>query len=327
MKKKPLVSIIIPVWNGEQFIADSINSVINQSYKDWELIIIDDGSKDNTLSLIKQYKSDHILIHHQENSGASTARNAGLRIAKGDYIQFLDADDLLSSNKIELQVEALEQNPNYIAVCSTVHFSDKEFPFNSVPSSYEESFIRTNHNPIDFLIKLWGGYDDQGSMVQPNAWLIPKHIIERAGWWDERLSLDDDGEFFARVVLNSKGIIKTEGAYNYYRKFRNSRGNLSSIDSKKAIESLLLSALSKKKLLLSYSNTNSAKQAIQRILFGVALASYPKYPDLTKQAESQFTARNYGRIQIGGNLINFIASNISWKLVRYLQYYKQKFLS
>src|ERR1700744_3507890 len=103
----PLVSIIIPVYNSEKYLSDAIQSAINQTWSDTEIIIIDDGSTDNSLQVAQQFISEKVKIFHQENKGASVARNYGLTKAKGDYIQFLDADDILSNNKIEAQMTVL----------------------------------------------------------------------------------------------------------------------------------------------------------------------------------------------------------------------------
>lgn len=107
---KSLVSIITPMYNNEAVIEETVNSVINQTYSNWELILVDDFSSDATISLVELLvkKDTRIkLFKHQENKGAAQARNLGTKIAKGGYIAFLDADDLWKENKLELQVEVL----------------------------------------------------------------------------------------------------------------------------------------------------------------------------------------------------------------------------
>ncbi|WP_353948977.1 glycosyltransferase family 2 protein [Sporolactobacillus sp. Y61] len=103
MNKKPLVSIIIPVYNAENYIKNCISSILNQSYKNFEVILIDDGSTDYSKRLCEEYakKDARIKLYHQENSGPSTARNLGLHLATGKYIQFVDADDSLENDAIE----------------------------------------------------------------------------------------------------------------------------------------------------------------------------------------------------------------------------------
>jgi glycosyltransferase involved in cell wall biosynthesis len=105
----PTVSIIIPLYNAERFIAETINSVLKQSYSDWELIVIDDGSKDASAKIAEGFLTDkRINYYHQSNSGVSVARNNGISKAKGKYIAFLDADDTWRSDNLELKISVLQ---------------------------------------------------------------------------------------------------------------------------------------------------------------------------------------------------------------------------
>ena len=234
----PLVSVIIPVYNSEKYLGAAIENILSQRYTNIEILVIDDGSSDNSQSVARKFENKKVKIFAQTNKGASAARNNGLRQAKGEYIQFLDADDLLSSNKIEDQVKLLLENPAKIAICPTIHFFDGESL--SEKAITDEWYYNSFNKPSDFLIKLYGGYENEGAMIQPNSWLTPKKIIDKAGFWDERLSLDDDGEFFCRVILASTGIVCSINAINYYRKFRDNN-SLSAQVGDKAIKSALLS--------------------------------------------------------------------------------------
>lgn len=109
-KNKELVSIIVPVYNAEKFIDETINTVLNQSYQDFELILVNDCSKDDSIKLIKKYKDKRIkLLNNESNSGAATSRNNGIKEAKGKYICFLDADDLWDDKKLEKQVKFMQE--------------------------------------------------------------------------------------------------------------------------------------------------------------------------------------------------------------------------
>ncbi|MCB0209229.1 MAG: glycosyltransferase [Anaerolineae bacterium] len=120
MKNHKLVSIIIPVFNGETYIVETIESVFNQTYPSWELIVVDDGSTDDTPHILRAY-NNRIRYIYQPNSGVSAARNHGLRLAQGDYIVFLDADDLLLPNKLADQVACLDAHPTVGSVHSGWH--------------------------------------------------------------------------------------------------------------------------------------------------------------------------------------------------------------
>lgn len=106
-----LVSIIMPAYNSESYIKESINSVIQQTYKTWELIIIDDCSADNTISIVNSFKDERIkIIRNQKNIGAAKSRNRGIQIASGRFIAFLDSDDLWHETKLEIQICFIEEN-------------------------------------------------------------------------------------------------------------------------------------------------------------------------------------------------------------------------
>lgn len=321
MTADPLVSIIIPLFNAEKYIELTIQSAINQSWKNKEIIVIDDGSKDNSYSLACKYEAKNIFIIKQPNKGASSARNMGINLAKGEFIQFLDADDLLSNDKIEKQVLALQKHPHKIAVCSTVHFFDHENHLLCKPSTYEDSFIYDTDDPTEFIIKLWGGFDSNASMIQPNAWLTPISLIKKVGRWNESLSLDDDGEYFAKVILNSAGIVKVSGVFNYYRKQQH-LNNLSSHKSLNHLNSQLTSTLTKKKELFERTTSKAAKQAIHRQLFELIVKSYPKYPSIYKKAMNELPKVNptYFQPGIGGPKIQKIVEIFGWKTARIIQY-------
>ena len=323
---QPLVSIIIPFYNAERYLSETLGSAIAQTWENKEIILVDDGSTDGSVELIGNFKSDQIKLYQQKNKGAAAARNLGLSYAKGEYVQFLDADDLLSKDKIEKQVLALQNHPDQVAVCSTVHFKDNQDPLLLGPSSFEENFIYTTTDPIGFMVKLWGGYDEHASMIQPNAWLTPMHLIQIVGKWNEQLSLDDDGEYFAKIILNSKGIVKVDHVFNYYRK-QLDQNSLSGKKSLQHLKSQLTSTLSKKQELLSRTATKEAKQAIHRQLLELIIKSYPQYASIYKAALKELPNinPNYYQPSIGGPKTQKIVDLFGWKTARIIQYIlKQK---
>ena len=114
----PLVSIITPTYNSQMFLEQTIDSIVNQTYKNWELIIVDDASSDNTVNIINNYVSEFKNIHliqNEINLGAGVARNKGIQAAKGDFIAFLDSDDLWNPNKLKVQIKYMIKN--HLDVC------------------------------------------------------------------------------------------------------------------------------------------------------------------------------------------------------------------
>ncbi len=122
-----MVSIIIPTYNSQSTICRAIDSCLNQTYKDIEIIVINDGSTDNTKDILKRYESEpKVKYVYQKNQERSVARNHGLHMAKGDLIQFLDADDMIHRSKLEKQVNFLQKNKEYFMVYCGVEYKDKK---------------------------------------------------------------------------------------------------------------------------------------------------------------------------------------------------------
>jgi glycosyltransferase involved in cell wall biosynthesis len=249
---RPEVSIIIPAFNSARYIGETIRSVINQSWSEVQIVAVDDGSTDNTLEIIESFKDPRISLVKGNHLGAGAARNAGLREAKGEYIQFLDSDDVLSTDKTETQLKTLRDanSTKTIASCAWVKFENDP----------EEAVLRpenvwTLEDPIEWLICSLSG----GGMMQTGAWLAHRDLIRAAGPWDESLSLHDDGEFFTRVLLQADRQIFVPGPQVYYRVVS---GSLSRKRSRAAIESAYRVCQSRDKHLLAHRDDQKARRAI-----------------------------------------------------------------
>jgi glycosyltransferase involved in cell wall biosynthesis len=326
--RQALVSVIIPLYNSADHIAETLQCIYNQSYTNIEVIIVDDGSIDKSYDIACEHSKGNTKIIKQRNKGASAARNVGLKLAKGDFIQFLDADDLISSNKIENQVVALINNNQKLTICSTVHFLNGTSPYSGSPSSFEETFLYDDNDSVHFLINLMGGYSAIGSMIPIHAWLVPKQIIEKVGEWNETISMDDDGEYFCRIVLNAKGIIKTQGFCYYRRSLVNS--SLSSKTNLKSYESMLKSYILRKQHLLAKTDSFAAKVAIYKLFMNLAVGSYIKYPNISKLALEEvpnIAVKGYIP-SVGGPTSSLLAKLLGWKTTKKLQhlYYQFNFM-
>jgi glycosyltransferase involved in cell wall biosynthesis len=320
----PLVSVIIPVYNAAKYLAACIESVIEQSYPAIEIIVVDNGSKDLSEAVAKAFPA--ILWLEEKKKGASAARNTGIKAAKGRYIQFLDADDFLHPDKIKNQVTLLNDTDDCLALCPTVYFFDGENP--EAKEIKHEWFKEESEDTTDFLIKLYGGSllgPQYGGMIQPNAWLTPKTLIDKAGLWNETLTLDDDGEFFCRVVLAAIAIKYTPKAINYYRKHKVGN-NLSAKKTSIDFQSLLTSNQLKYKYLSARSNNPILSKIFSRIYYDNAFTFYPQEKNLASNAlklakamnsDYKFTPYIYGFKKI----LNPI---FGWKFIRNLEYLKTK---
>lgn len=322
---KPLVSIIIPFCNAEKYLEETINSAINQTWANKEIILINDGSTDNSPVIAKKFENAFVKVFHQENKGASAARNKGLSEAKGDYIQFLDADDILSEDKIKGQVKTLNGSLTQLSICKTVHFFDGTDHLKKKPQD-EWFYAKDYDDPVDFLIKLYSGGEvmqGYGGMVQPNAWLTPKRIIEQAGPWNENLSIDDDGEFFCRVILQSQGIKFSSKGLNYYRKFRNNN-SLSAQKNLKAFNSIVLATNLKYAHLKAKANDIIVDRVFGRHYWLTGVSAFPYFKKISRDCIRKGKELNYnGKKYYGGPASEKLANLLGWKVARYLTYYNQ----
>lgn len=186
-----LVSIIIPTYNRANLIRETLDSVFNQTYRPIECIIVDDGSTDNTNQIVndlqKNYNTDDFTLqyHFQVNSGAPSARNLGTKISVGEYIQYLDSDDLLYPDKIRIQVEYLKSHPT----CDGV-FGDWEH------GSIEVNELINGQKDNDLLAQFYGG-----RVIPTLSFLFARRIVEKIGEWDINLKRNQEVDFHLRGVL------------------------------------------------------------------------------------------------------------------------------
>ncbi|WP_055098328.1 glycosyltransferase family 2 protein [Gabonia massiliensis] len=257
----PLVSICMPVYNGARFLSYTIDNILAQSYRNIELIIVDDGSIDGSYNIARQYinkskRRGGIKVFSQSNEGAFSARNRALKESIGEYIMFMDCDDLISHHKIQRQIEILQENDPYTIVsCEWDTFysniQEATFPNRCIYKNY--------HNPIDMLIEML----NKGEMMQTSCWMIPRELIKSAGYWDRRFTINDDGVYFSKVLASASKVIFCSDARVYYRR---GHASLSTYDiySDKKLEALLDSYKEQAKILLAKTNLIEAYKGISR---------------------------------------------------------------
>tara|TARA_B100001758_G_scaffold183462_1_gene160167 strand:- start:8 stop:844 length:837 start_codon:yes stop_codon:yes gene_type:complete len=184
------VSVIIPTFNRLSLISRAIDSVLKQTLKPFEIIVVDDGSSDNTSTLIKNnYKS--VKLIKQKNLGVSKARNVGIKNSSGDWIALLDSDDEWKKNKLEVQIKSLSEH-DYYSVCHT----------NEI---WIRNGIRVNQKKRH---QKYGGYIFDKCLdicrISPSSIIFQKNIINEVGWFDENLSICEDYDLWLRITANFK---------------------------------------------------------------------------------------------------------------------------
>ena len=205
-----LVSILIPAYNAEKWIADTIRSAQAQTWQPKEIIIVDDGSTDATFEIAKKFESESVRVHCQENAGPSAARNTAFSLCRGEYIQWLDADDLLAPTKIELQMQVARKLQSERTLLSSPFGT---FLFRPRKAQFDASALWCDLSPAEFLVRKMG----QKLSMQTSVWLVTRKLTEAAGPWDVKMAVNNDGEYFSRVILASDGIRFVPDAKVYYR--------------------------------------------------------------------------------------------------------------
>jgi glycosyltransferase involved in cell wall biosynthesis len=302
----PLVSVIIPCHNAAPWLGETIGSALVQTWPRTEVIVVDDGSSDNSLAIARTFEAQGVRVVDQANAGASAARNHGLRLAGGDFIQFLDADDLLEREKIARQMDVLAAAPAAIAAGPWGRFDrDPATAIFTPEDNWRDS------EPVEWLALNFAGR----GMMPPAAWLVPRALATAAGPWDERLTLNDDGEYFCRVMLKSTAVRFCAGARSFYRS--NLPGSLSRRRSEAAWHSAFLSHERCVQEVLAREDSARTRRAGADLFQRLAYTIYPDCPELVADCESR--ARQLGGSTLraeGGKAFQGLARIIGWKAAR-----------
>ncbi len=207
---QPLVSILIPAYNAGEWLAAAVESALAQTWPRKEIIVLNDGSRDGTLAVARRFESRGVRVQTQENQGAAATRNRLFTLCQGDYIQWLDADDLLSPDKVQRQMREAQRlaNPRALFSCAWGRFLYRPGAASFRPNPLYQDLDRAEW----MLRKL-----ENNTYLQTACWLVSRELTAAAGPWNTALLGDDDGEYFARVLLASDGVHFVPGARVYYR--------------------------------------------------------------------------------------------------------------
>ncbi|WP_035992569.1 glycosyltransferase family 2 protein [Leptolyngbya sp. KIOST-1] len=306
---KPLVSILIPSHNAAPWLAATLDSALGQTWPQLEVILVDDGSTDESLTVASQFDHPNLRIVAQRNRGAAAARNCALEMAQGDVIQFLDADDLLAPDKIERQMALLETHPDCLIAGAWARFRHQPETAIFTPEPPWQDM-----DPVDWLVCAWSGH----WMMHPAAWLVPRRLIQAAGPWQESLSLNDDGEYFARVVLASRGVRFCATARSYYRSGND--GSLSGRKTAEAWASQYRAIASQCQHLLAAEDSDRTRQVCANLMQRFIYEVFPAVPSLRNLAARQ--VRQLGGATerpMGGPCFQLAARWLGWQQARYAQ--------
>lgn len=308
-KNNFLVSVIISAYNAEKYIGQTLDSVLQQTRAEVEIIVVNDGSTDNTSLILESYAQKGVKVISQKNKGQDAALNKGFRHSNGQYIKFMDSDDLINPEMIEKQMEVLNGSDEYVAYGEWARF------YNDKPEGAD--FSRLDYwkdmKPLDFLTSR-----PEGVMLQCGIMLVPRKIIELAGLWDERLILYNDTEFFNRILLQSKGVKFTEGARLYYKSGQSN--SISAQKTRKFFESTFLATNLIAAQLLAVEDSHRIRTLISNIYLNQYYRMFPYFPDLIVAHEKKINFYGAGTVKPdGGSVYKIIKSIAGWKMANRTQ--------
>lgn len=205
-----MVSILVPAYNAEAWLPQTLRSAIAQTWPSTEIIVVDDGSRDGTLAVARAFEAPNVRVVTQENQGAAATRNKAFSLAQGDYIQWLDADDLLNPNKVESQMElAMNCGSDRTLMSSGWGY----FRYRAHKAQFVPTQLWEDLSPLEWLTRKM----EHNLHMQTATWLVSRKLTEMAGPWNTQLLGDDDGEYFARVLMAADAVKFVPQAKVYYR--------------------------------------------------------------------------------------------------------------
>ncbi|MFC1657044.1 glycosyltransferase [Candidatus Moduliflexota bacterium] len=215
MSDGPAVSVVIPVYNGEKHIREALESVFKQTYQDYEVVCVDDGSTDSSHEIIKGY-GKRVVCCKQENAGPSSARNKAIRMSRGEFVAFLDQDDVWYPDKLEQQVGYLKRNPDVAMVHSNINISMDD---------------KVVHNGLEIGKRQYGSnvFEELclGNFINSITVVIRRTVLDKIGHFDEAFRMAQDYDLWLRVAAEYKIAFQDEimGEYRLHDN-NSSRGNI-----------------------------------------------------------------------------------------------------
>jgi len=307
-----LVSILIPAYNAARWIGDTLRSALGQTWPEVEIIVVDDGSSDGTCAAAKAFEGERVKIVTQANAGAASARNKALSLSNGDYVQWLDADDMLSPDKIERQMKrAMEIGDKRVLLSSAwATFSRRPHAAQFIPNP-----LWADLSPVDWLVHKLG----KNLHMQTATWLTSRELLEAAGLWNIEMLGDDDGEYYCRVLLASKGVVFVPEAKVYYRMTDHHRLSAIGFSNRKK-DAMLASMRLHIAALYSLEDSERVREACLRYLQNWLGAFYPERQDIVRALEMMAA-------EMGGHLeppllswkYSWIKATLGWRAAKRAQ--------
>ena len=307
-----LVSIIIPCYNAERWLAETLESALAQTWTNREIILVDDGSTDGSAAVAQKFAARGVRVVAQPNQGAATARNTGLGLARGDFLQFLDADDLLAPDKIERQVRLLlAHGTDCIATCAWGRFTTD--PAEAEPEANQT--LWRDLTPLEWLVLA----AEHNLMMATATWLLPRALADPVGPWntDFRSNPLDDMDYFDRARSASRQVLFCPDTRTYYRSELG--GSLSQVRSESAWRAISATLHRSADLLLRLEDSLRTRHAGATMLQRFVYESYPDLPELSATAAARVASLGGSDLRPEfGPARRKLAALLGWKLTKRL---------
>lgn len=276
MNSFPLVSVLIPLYNAEQYIEDTIIRLKKQTYPNIEVIIVDDHSTDKSLKIAQKYVSEQVHVYVNPKKGGNSARNYAFLQSRGEYVKFIDADDFCSDNLIESQIERILSEGTQ----QTVVFSPVRMYYPDGQRLFPPRRIDRDYVPgIELLLDIWRGK----GFNCPHCHLMHRSLVDKVKGWNERIIKNQDGEFFARIYAVADKALSVKSAYVVWWQTGN---GVSTQMSLKAIESVCETHYIISDLIYSYRNDEETRKICGRVMGAYIFFNYPLVKPLLPQVEA-----------------------------------------
>ena len=220
--KDKIVSIVIPVYNQEKYLKQTLDSVLKQTYSTWECILINDGSSDDSVNIINKYASqdNRFIFINSENKGVSNARNLGLQQAKGDYILFLDGDDLIHPEKLQRAISNFQKNEDLSIIFNTTNYFQGTIENTLYPLKIEAELLNFSD-----LVLYWG----EKIIIPIHSAILKKSLFEDISF-DCELTAQEDWLVWLRLFQKKPKVLVLDAVLSYYRKHHESRTQIKSLE-------------------------------------------------------------------------------------------------
>lgn len=304
MNNIPLVSILIPLYNAEQYIEETISNVFKQSYRNIELIVVDDHSTDNSLEIAKKYSCDKVHIYTNPKKGGNSARNYAFHMCKGEYVKFMDADDYCSDDMIEKQMERILKDGNK----DTLVFSPVQMLYPDGRLILPSRGIDKDYTPgIELLIDIWRGK----GWNCPHCHLMHRDLFIKSGGWDENIIKNQDGEFFARLADKASKALSVNDVFAIWRQ---TGSGVSSQMSLKAQESMLQTYDIISHLILDYKDNEENRYNCARYIGSFVYRFYPQIEPIMQKVYEILDYLQQPLILPERKIFKFLRALLGWKI-------------